>query len=161
MADHILICGDRRSGKTTLIERLLEVNHRKVFGYYTISSRRDPDGRHNIYIFDASDPSREMTEENRVGSCDMKKHEKRPEVFDRLGADFLRGAAKDGIIVMDEIGFMENEAEQFKNAVREALTGDIPVLAAVKARYDFPFLNEIRNMSGVDHYDLTQDIKIF
>ena len=36
------------------------------------------------------------------------------------------------MIVMDEIGYMEDEAEDFCAAVREAFDGDIPVLASIK-----------------------------
>jgi nucleoside-triphosphatase THEP1 len=36
------------------------------------------------------------------------------------------------MIVMDEIGYMEDEADDFCAAVREAFDGDIPVLASIK-----------------------------
>ena len=45
---------------------------------------------------------------------------------------------------MDELGFMEAKAEAFTREVFAALDGDIPVIAAVKARFDVLFLNEVR-----------------
>ena len=45
---------------------------------------------------------------------------------------------------MDELGFMEAKAEAFTRAVLETLDGDIPVIAAVKARFDIPFLDAVR-----------------
>ena len=38
------------------------------------------------------------------------------------------------IPLMDEIGFFEQDALAFQAAILDALDGDIPVLAAVKAR---------------------------
>ena len=45
---------------------------------------------------------------------------------------------------MDELGFFEAQAESFTDAVLAALSGDIPVIAAVKSRTDIPFLNAVR-----------------
>lgn len=64
-----------------------------------------------------------------------------------------------GILVMDEIGFMELESPAFCKAVRDALDGDIPVQAAVKARYDVPFLDEIRDHPKANLYDLTKETR--
>ena len=58
-----------------------------------------------------------------------------PEVFDRLGAELLRRAEEDpacGLILMDELGFLEAEAGAFRAAVLDALTGPKPVLGVVR-----------------------------
>lgn len=58
---------------------------------------------------------------------------------------------------MDELGFMEAEAERFKQAVFRALDGEIPVLAAVKAREDVPFLNDVLHHRKVTVYTVTPE----
>ena len=78
-----------------------------------------------------------------IGTCDRRTHNINLDVFNTLGVAYLQ-AKPDGIIVMDELGFMESKAEAFVESVFAALDGEIPVIAAVKARFDVPFLNEVR-----------------
>ena len=79
------------------------------------------------------------------------------EVFDTLGAAYIRAGKPDGILVMDEIGFFEQDAERFQSAVFDALDGDIPVLAAVKAREGIPFLEKVRTHPNADLFILTAE----
>ena len=58
-----------------------------------------------------------------------------PEAFDGLGAELLYRAAADpacGLILMDELGFLEAEAAGFRAAVLDILTGPKPVLGVVR-----------------------------
>ena len=57
------------------------------------------------------------------------------EVFDTLGAELLLSSLEDpacGLILMDELGFLEGEAAVFRKAVLEALAGPKPVLGVVR-----------------------------
>ncbi|MBO4330762.1 MAG: hypothetical protein J5827_01655 [Oscillospiraceae bacterium] len=55
------------------------------------------------------------------------------DVFDRFGSLCLRGAIGDGeLIIMDELGFMEKDAGEFRKAVTEALLSDKPVLGVIR-----------------------------
>ena len=159
MADkkHILICGERGAGKSTLIERLLRACPLPRYGFITKRTEPDENGFHPIYIHPAGTTERILTEENRIGVCNGKIHRPAEEVFDRLGTEYIRSAKPDGIIVMDELGFLESKAEVFTNAVMEALDGDIPVIAAVKNRTDVPFLNDIRSHPAAEVYYITEE----
>ena len=58
-----------------------------------------------------------------------------PEVFDGLGAELLRRAAADeacGLILLDELGFLEADAGRFRAAVLSVLAGPKPVLGVVR-----------------------------
>ena len=58
-----------------------------------------------------------------------------PEVFDGLGAELLRRAAGDdacGLILLDELGFLEEGAAGFRKAVLDVLAGPKPVLGVVR-----------------------------
>ncbi|MEA4914732.1 MAG: nucleoside-triphosphatase [Christensenella sp.] len=140
---HILICGEVGVGKSTLIQRLLAQSTRPLYGFITKKLDPDEDGFHPIYIHPAGGRERRFNEENLIGTCDRRIHNINLDVFNTLGVDYLQ-AKPGGIILMDELGFMEAKAEAFTRAVMEALNGDIPVIAAVKARFDIPFLNEVR-----------------
>lgn len=156
---HILINGERGAGKSTLIERVLLESARPVYGFVTKRLASDEAGFHPIYIHPAwkSAAERRCTPENLVGSCDAKTHLTRLEVFETQGVRLIEAAKPGGLIVMDELGFMEAEAPLFTGAVMRALDGSIPVLAAVKARFDVEFLNAVRAHEKCRVFTLTPE----
>jgi len=140
---HILIVGARHVGKSTLVRKLLQHTTRPVHGFITQKrSSSEESGFHPIYIHPASQEAdqRVYTAENLVGTCNSKVRSVNPDAFDILGVSYLSDIPSNGIVVMDELGFMEANAEQFTTKVMELLDGDVPVLAAVKNRMDIPFL---------------------
>ena len=153
---HILICGEVGVGKSTLIQRLLVRNYREVYGFVTKKLEPDENGFHPIYIHPAGAMQRRYEEKNLIGTCDRRIHNINLDAFNTLGVAYLQ-AKPDGIILMDELGFMEAKAEAFTRAVLDALDGDIPVIAAVKARFDIPFLNDVRAHSKGQLYMITQE----
>lgn len=140
---HILICGEVGVGKSTLIQRLLAHDTRPLYGFITKKLTPDENGFHPIYIHPAAAQERRFEPENLIGTCDRRIHNINLDAFNTLGVAYLQ-AKPGGLILMDELGFMEAKAEAFTRAVMQALDGDIPVIAAVKSRTDVPFLNELR-----------------
>ena len=100
-----------------------------------------------IYIYPASLPTdqRKRGVENLVGRCGNFGRQKEifPEVFNALGTAYLQGTPSCQVIVMDELGFMESDAQAFRRAVLQTLDGETPVLAAVKNRMDVEFLRQV------------------
>ncbi len=83
-----------------------------------------------------------------------------PEVFDGLGARLLRQASADpacGLILMDELGFLEAGAAGFRQAVLSVLAGPKPVLGVVRRGLgvwqDVP-LGEILEVTGENREDI-------
>lgn len=154
---HILISGERGVGKSTLINRLLDACPRPRYGFITKMEPAGADGFHPIYIHPAGQrlAERVYTQDNCIGACDSRTHRPRVEVFDTLGVRYIRAACPGGILVMDELGFFEARAEGFTAAVLEALSGDIPVIAAVKSRTDVPFLNAVRAAPRAEVFYIT------
>ena len=73
MKRHLLICGERGVGKSTLIRRLLEKNTREVGGFVTKRLPiADKNGFFLIYLYPASQKEDERHNEaaNLVGTCD-------------------------------------------------------------------------------------------
>ena len=67
-----------------------------------------------------------------------------PAVFDDVGALILDSPpAKAKLLIMDELGIMESDAEHFKQAVLVALQGPLPVLGVIKPKKT-GFLDSIR-----------------
>ena len=156
---HILICGERGVGKSTLIERLLAACPRPRYGFITKMRPAGPDGFHPIYIHPAGQPVTERVymEENCIGVCDSRTHRPRLDAFNTLGVRYIQTARADGILVMDELGFFESRARAFTAAVLTALAGDIPVIAAVKSRKDVPFLNAVRAAPQAEVFHITPE----
>ena len=128
-------------------------------GFITKMQPAGKNGFHPIYIHPAaqSDEGRVYTETNLIGICNSRTHLPRLDAFNILGVTYIQEAVPDGIIVMDELGFFESQAEEFTSAVLHALSGDIPVIAAVKSRTDVPFLNAVRAMPRADTFYITPE----
>lgn len=155
----LIITGERGAGKSTLIARLMSLTVRPIGGFITKRLEPDSAGFHPVYIHPAgrSEVEREYSEANLVGACDAKTHSVNLAAFDEYGRGLLLGAPRGGVIIMDELGFMEARAEKFCEAVFDALAGENDVIAAVKSRFDVPFLNGVRSFPGVENYTLTPE----
>ena len=158
MTKHILISGARGVGKSTLIERLLAENFLPLHGFITKRlETADAKGFYPIHIYPLGAKWTHAegqywqlpAERNLLGTCDSKTHNVNRHVFNELGVQYIESAEPGGLIIMDELGFMEARAEDFKKAVFNELNGDIPVIAAVKNRTDVDFLNDLRTHENV------------
>ena len=125
MKKHILICGEKGVGKSTLIRRLVEEARLTVGGFCTKMDENAEGAMRPIYIYPASLPTdqRIRGKENLVGRCGNFGRQKEifPEVFNALGTAYLQGTPSCQVIIMDELGFMESDAQAFRRAV---LRGD-------------------------------------
>lgn len=157
---HILITGSVGVGKSTLIRRLLSCLDRPVYGFETVRTER-PDGW-SFYMFPALLPAgkRVFSDRNLIGRRD-ERAVGRAEVFDTLGVELIRAAKPDGILLMDELGFLESEATAFQNAVLEALHGTVPVIAVVKKRDGVAFLDAVRACPQTVLYTVTTKNRTF
>ncbi len=157
MEGHILITGGVGAGKSTLAQTLLRRLGRPVYGFLTV--RFPPSGADGspVFLFPAALPPelRVCGAENRVGICGGAVRRAYPEVFETLGVSLLRAAKPDGVILMDELGFLEADAPRFQAAVLEALHGTVPVLACIKDRPGVPFLEQVRACPGTVLYTVT------
>ena len=153
---HIVLWGQRGVGKSTLARRLLEDWTGPVRGFVTRSSPPDADGFRSIYLHAADDPTPVEHTRNRVGRTNRTEHTMWPEVFDGLGVELLH-AQPGSLILMDELGFLEQDAAAFRRAVLRCLDGSIPVLAVIKHKTHIPFLQEIRKHPRVQLYQVTEE----
>ena len=113
-----------------------------VSGYETVTVGTRPDGYHEIYLCPYGRGSRARQEGIHLADCNTRDRIVHREVFDGPGAALLR-QPNGALIVMDEIGFMENGAESFCRAVLDCLDGPLPVLAAVRLGVETPFLRQV------------------
>lgn len=156
MKKHIVISGHRHVGKTTLLNRLLEDCDKPIYGFRTAPGASLRKGYRSFFIHPAACIERNESEDNHIGDGNGVAPIFYTEVFDTFGVKCL-DSEPDGIIVMDELGFMENEAELFKAKVLECLDGDVPVIATAKEGMDTEFLNAVLNHPKADVYHIDKE----
>lgn len=142
---HALIVGDRGVGKSTLIRRVLQELNRPIFGFETKKEEQLEDSIRGcpIYIYDAGKPHF-RTQENLIGYHKERDIPAITAAFDRYAPKLLEVVPADAVVELDEIGFLEANAENFCNSVLHLLDGRNPVIASVKNR-EHPFLDAVRN----------------
>ncbi len=161
---HIVLQGEKRAGKSTLIRKLAEEMQCTYGGYLTRAVMNKEKGYREVFIYPAScisvpgDQDAIARAEGKLCGITMNGvKEVYPEVFDTYGAQLIHAASKKELIIMDEIGFMEEKAERFKKAVLSALDGNIPVIASVKAKSrSTPLLEAVRSHANVRLTELNE-----
>lgn len=156
---HIVLTGERGVGKSYLLQRLLDSTHSNIGGFYTKRYESLETKEAQVLICEASegfnmDAVKQTSSEYIVGLC----HSKGgvtcfPKVFDTLGVDYLNRTEVD-LWVMDELGFMELEAQSFKNRVLSIFSNETPVLAVVKNKPN-PFLEQVLRHPKVQVFEVT------
>ena len=132
----LFLTGARQVGKSTALRRALAASGLRYGGVMTRFDSRHGERKLYLLPYSASEALPEDLPESHI--CARMGAEGRradPAVFDTLGASLLREAALDpavDILVIDELGFLEAEAEGFRAAVYEALQGTKPVLGVVR-----------------------------
>lgn len=138
---HILIVGSNGVGKSTLIRSLLSGLNCPVYGVITKKEAPNADGFSPVYMHRYGEPRR-YTSDNLIGLCRERHSVAYPEAFDRF-AKTMR-FPHDGVIVFDELGFMESNASVFTKAVLDTLDCAPLVIAAVRDK-PTPFLDAVRS----------------
>ena len=163
---HIVLCAPRKTGKTTLIKRIIQEAAAPAIGspmpVYGFQTKRfaGSDGINRIYMFpaDREQPDIVTREAHYIGSTQGRVIDVCTETFDTYGTALIRSAQPGGLLIMDEIGHMEKDASRFLQAILEALDGDISVLASVRyTAGSIDYLEHIKHHPRVQLYMLTEE----
>lgn len=139
---NIMIYGRSGTGKSTAIERILNALNEPVYGFRTKKYSPDENGVSEVYLHDCrTEP--EQSRENRIGLAYAHGAESAPEVFETAGITALSDIPEGSLVLLDELGFMENDAPEFQKKVLCLLDGNYRVIAAVK-QIATPFLDAVR-----------------
>lgn len=143
---NILLTGERNCGKSTLINKILEDNKIDYSGYRTLPYYIN-EGEQGYYIQGYVDY---IEKEKIYGAISIKLGEKKyvrvTETFDELGVYILRKSRiedEKDFILLDEIGFLEDKSETFKEEIYRCLECEKFCLGVLKLR-DTEFLNSIK-----------------
>ena len=159
MSNNYFLTGEIRVGKSTLIHNIMQWFPGKIYGFQTFrvyTGNKIKSFCIQSVDYDISAPkrryfiARRCVEENRW--------EPAPSVFDKQGVHILKDAIRQNpdMIIMDELGFFENEATLFQKQVMTVLDSEIPVLGVIK-QIDTPFLDMIRKRKDVTILTITKE----
>jgi len=163
---HIFLTGERRSGKTTIINKIISRQPKKnlIKGFRTYKrANHIPD--HDCVLLESvngstTDDTGNTVELNThiIRSYDKKRSDVRlyPKVFNTVGVGLLSNNANTDLIIIDEIGFLEADAKLFQNTVIRLLDGNIPVLGAIRLESN-PFLDRVREHPKVEIIKVTPE----
>ena len=185
---HIFLQGDRGIGKSTVIRRTLDMLESrpgfKLGGFFTWNGGADDP---NIYMRAAQAGSATAQASSataqadsataqaglgtagalagegvihRVAAYDASKRRMvcDTQVFETFGAQILLDSAGADLIIMDELGYLESSAEEFKKAVMETLAGHTPVLGVLRLG-DVPWHESIKNSPRVKIFDVNEETR--
>ena len=153
---HMFLYGPLNIGKSTVVRKTIDALTENAplapSGFFTWNGgESDP----HIYM----KPARSGTgqESFRLASwdktnggliCDF-------QAFEQDGVRLLTGLKDADLIIMDELGFLESEAPVFRQAVLDALRGNVPVLGVLRTGKDIPWHDEIKNDPRVALHEVT------
>jgi nucleoside-triphosphatase len=157
---NVFLTGKIQTGKTVAIRRFLAAHPGwHLGGFRTISVHgKTPGAWADTYIQPAGQNA-PLDREHLVGiRWGQGRFDAFPEAFDKAGVQCLRCPEGTDLVLMDEIGRMENNAVLFRNRILELLDGPVPVLGVVKALPEHtPLLDAVRNHPRTRLIEVTEE----
>ncbi|MDO4732945.1 MAG: nucleoside-triphosphatase [Bacillota bacterium] len=144
---HIFISGAVHTGKTTAIQRSLSLLGQPCLGGFRSVSVPTmlPQAKAEVYVIPAQQPpcyDRDHLLGIRWGDDLFTSF---PQAFERGGLSILQNCpAEASLLLMDELGMMEEKAPSFCREVLTLLDGSIPILGVIKPKA-IPFLDAVRS----------------
>jgi nucleoside-triphosphatase len=156
---NLLITGLPRSGKTTLIKKILAVDSigKKASGFFTEEFRKGGK-RIGFHIITAPEGKKGLLSQKGLPSpYRVGRYGVNAVVLEELGCQaILRALDTKSIIIVDEIGKMELYSEKFRKVLIGALNSPKKVLATIMERPN-AFADGIKKRSDVMLLSLTRE----
>ncbi|HKL30569.1 MAG TPA: NTPase [Natrialbaceae archaeon] len=160
MPHNYLVTGPPRSGKTTVVQTLvdrLEPRGYRAGGVVCPEIREDGE-RVGFEIVDvAAGDSRVLAHVDQPEGPSVGKYRVNvPNVDAICRTAFSRAPDSADFLVVDEIAPMEVHSDEFVRSVRRALDGDVPLVAAVHYRSTAGFIGEVKDRDDVGIFEVTE-----
>jgi len=154
---HIFLQGPRNIGKSTVIRKTLAILTSQkplaIGGFFTWNCG---EAGKAVYLQSAKNGGegevyRIASQDKEKGGllCDI-------EVFERDGVRLLIESKDADLVIMDELGFLESDASNFRQAVLDLIAGDIPVYGVLRLG-DVPWHAEIKRNPRIALYDVNEE----
>jgi len=156
---NIFLTGEVGVGKSTVIREVLTMFHNVICGGFRTVSEMPINGDNllEVYIEKAWEPTPHEADHMVGIRLGYGKFTPYPQNFDVFGTSILAFPPDDAsLILMDELGMMENDAPLFHQAVMDLLDGTLPVLGVIKPKHT-AFLDAIRTHKCSEVFEVTED----
>ncbi|SFA69134.1 molybdopterin-guanine dinucleotide biosynthesis protein MobB [Acetitomaculum ruminis DSM 5522] len=157
---HIFLTGEKKIGKSTLLNKIVERLEEPYSGYQT--RPYEIEGHLKGYYFH-SIKEREEFENDCPISVRIKKQGNFPvfETFENLGVETLKDSLADNdILIADELGKLERKAEKFQEQFFRNLKNQRMILGVIQ-KTKAAFLDEILKRKDVKVYEVTMENRDF
>lgn len=156
---HTVLVGASGRGRAQWMDRLVSALDPSLplWGFRTPKEPPDALGRCPIRLYPVGRSAEGEEGAILLGWCKDRQSTPIPEAFNRC-ARLIEEAGPDGLLLLDELGPMENRSPRFCGAVLDALDGPLPILAWARD-LDTSFLAAVRRHPRVrcfflpDSYD--------
>ena len=160
MPAHIFLTGEKKIGKSTLVSSILAATELRYKGLRSISVFDENNDR-NVFIIPAETSYRDNSIKTPalVGVC-SKRHIvlRKPEVFDDIGCRLLEPENDTQLIIIDEIGNMEQEAARYSGLIISLLERtDIRILGVLQKMAHTELAQTIRNHPNVRMMEVNEE----
>lgn len=149
---NLFLTGDIKVGKTTILKHILKKVDVSIGGYITDRSYQDNTRKFtalslydNVSAFNIAKVDRD-TFDKKIYLDTFKIH---------LVSLIEKSMKYRDMVVLDELGFMEDSISPFKKQIFSLLDSSTPVFGIIK-KYDCDFLNSIRNRDDVIVVEITE-----
>ena len=157
MGDIILLTGEPRVGKTTVIKKIIESLDCQFSGFYT-QEIREGNERTGFKIITFQGIEKILAHVNIKDSPRVSKYGVDLLALDSIVSESLEKAVQQNksVFVIDEIGAMEILSKKFCAAVSKLLNGNFLVIGTIVKR-SFPFTDKIKSMPNVTLFEVSRD----
>lgn len=159
MGRTLLLTGRPGVGKTTAVKKAAQALEPDAGGFFT-EEVRDAGGRRvgfRLVTLDGEEAVMAHVELRGEGRPRVSRYGVDVDAIDRVGVQALRRAVASGtIVVVDEIGKMELTSDAFREAVLDALAGEVRVLGTVM-RGSHPWVDDLKAREDVTVWEVTRD----
>lgn len=153
---HILLTGRPRTGKTTLLKRIIKDLKNPCGGFYTEEIRQG-NQRIGFKIKTLNGKEGILAKKGLKSRFGLGKYGINIDDLEQIGVKAIEEAIKEKeIIVIDEIGKMELFSQKFKDIVLKALDSGKRVIGVIHIQ-DLEFLKAIKSRKDVEVFEVNLD----
>ena len=153
-ATNILLTGPPRSGKSTLIEKVVKKIKRPATGFLTRELRKQ-DKRVGFLIETIDGKTGLLAHQNIKSNCRVGKYKVNLEDLEQIAVPSMLPSSSDQIVVVDEIGKMECFSRLFRETLLRVLSSQNQVIGSIAIKGD-RFIQKIKNRDDVALVSITE-----
>ena len=155
--NNILVTGPPRSGKSTLIEKVVQKISRPATGFFT-QELREKGRRVGFSITTLQGMTGVLAHQSIRSTFRVGKYGVNLEDLDQIAVPSMLPSTPDQIVVVDEIGKMECFSRLFKETLIKVLSSDNLVIGSVAIKGD-RFIQSIKQRDDVSLISISQNTR--